>query len=154
MNALQLRRRSEKGKASELSCFQRGVTEAQPSVCLCASTCESTTVSTRCSTCLHSARPLPLEIRCFIYFSFYYIFSPFFYITAIFLSPPLLSPDETARKNNCGIYTLAESKKTIIINYLEKKKRRNARGHHFLQGDSLDCPVVAIKQIEPFGFLG
>lgn len=53
-------------------------------------------------------------------------FPSFFYIAANFLSPPLLSP-ETARKNNCGIYTLAESKKTIIINYLEKKKKKKEK---------------------------
>lgn len=130
MNALQLWRRSEKGKASELGCFQRGVTEARPSVCLRAATRESTTVSTRRSTRLHSARPPPLEIRCFIYFSFYYIyfFFPFFTPLQFFsLHLFLLSPDETARKNNCGIYTLAESKKTIIINYLEKKKKKKEK---------------------------
>lgn len=82
------------------------------------------------STRLHSARSPPLEIRCFIYFSFYYIyfFFPFFTPLQFFsLHLFLLSPDETARKNNCGIYTLAESKKTIIINYLEKKKKKKEK---------------------------
>lgn len=159
MNALRLLQQSEKGKASRWGCCQSGSTEARPSVCRRAATRKSTTVSTQRLSRLHSARPPPLEIRCFIYFFILlhlFLFFHFFNIITIFLPPPpssRLLPDENARKNNRGIYTLAESKKTIIINYF-KKRRRNARGPHFLWGDSLDCPVVAIKQIEPFGFLG
>lgn len=124
-------------------------------MCRRAATRKSTTVSTHRLSRLHSARLPPLEIRCFIYSSFYYIylFFPIFNVITIFLSPPSpLLPDENTQKNNRGIYTLAESKKTIIINYFEKKEKYE--GAQFSPGRLARLPCGCDKTNRALWVLG
>lgn len=90
--------------------------------------------------------------------TFIYLFS--FNVITIFFPPiPLLLPDENAKNNNCGIYTLAESKKnnnkkkTIIINYFENKKNK-CEGAPFSLGRLARLPCGCDKTNRALWVLG